>query len=252
LAGIFGSLDSLKGPAPAGALWIHADLWINPGLFPIERLDGRKVWITDSGLLLRWHAVDKNNDTIKDPNGNPKWMEQEVPNRCLEGEELYGHFLETGNWFTVPTPDKRQTATNRAPHLDRGLEVLRRPAVQALPALRGWGRSRLCFGWVDILYIPYHVWPDWRNLTLHFGGVFHECAAYTMLNMLVRSGRVPGAETIDFCRGNCCDLTQLPEAILTSPCGHKMNLRLESARANFEGVLRNYSAAQRWPGSVPR
>ncbi|CAK0828030.1 unnamed protein product [Prorocentrum cordatum] len=171
-------------------------------------------------------------------------MNQEIPNRCLEGEELYGHFLETGNWFTKPMPDHRPTATNRAPFIDQGLQILRRPEVQALPALRNWGQNRLCFGWVDILYIPYHVWPDWRQLTLYFGGLFHEVAAYTMLNMLVRSGRAPGVETIDFCEGNCCH-TQAPKAILTSPCGHTMNLRMGDVRDIFEGVLRTYNATQK-------
>mmetsp|Transcript_46678 Transcript_46678/g.141630 ORF Transcript_46678/g.141630 Transcript_46678/m.141630 type:complete len:300 (+) Transcript_46678:250-1149(+) len=193
---------------PDGVLYLHFDFWINPSLFSQHSLDLRKVWRLRAGLTRGGRH------------------QRIIPNQCKKGQALMEDSHRRGGWFF---PGSR--------HRTAGLAAVDSAVSANMNASLHWTSDELCYGWVDLMYIPQAGWQSFVELARGpFNSVWHEVAVPTILAMLVRSGQVAGEEVVD-CWGSCCTNTVDPAILKQNMCGHQMDLRDETLQAGLVEML---------------
>ena len=93
-------------------------------------------------------------------------------------------------------------------------------------AARKLGVREVCYGWVDLLFLPAAAHAAFRRLAREFGDTFHEVAIPTILNQLQHE---PDGNAVHWkpalqCLGSCCDGVPWTPKTERSECAHKIAL----------------------------
>lgn len=186
-------------PSTDGILYLHMDMWIHPHRL-VSQQDSNKIWRLGQGLLSRnWQTI--NTECLEYPDQTTQWF-----------------------WWEDSLNAGFSAVQNASQDLLRDMTNLRL-------------KARVCNGWSDMYYLPRAAWGDFRKLTQHFGGVFHEAALPTMFDFLVRfKGH---QEKVLNCWGCCqCGPATLSD-LHENMCGHRMDLRVEEDRAALVQLIHN-------------
>ena len=216
------------GPeAPLGALYMHMDAWLTPDAPAWSAMDPGAFWRLGIGL----RAVPA--------------LEMDLRGACIACESEHGL-----PWVPWPTVFQGIKAT-----VANGLSKLMKGVDKELARLgrKGPAKCALCFGWVDLYYVPLPKAKLYETLLAAVQGPDddhpgHEMAIPTTLAALATNGLAK----VDFinCTGCCCGRISDDAIVARFPCGHRLALENPSIRIFMRQSLD--ALATRWSLKPPR
>lgn len=122
-----------------------------------------------------------------------------------------------------------------------GLDASFRIISETLPEFKTFKNRGpvLCNSWLDMFYLPRHLWIPFSKLALIMGQfkIAPEIAVPTILDILKYEYPEIGVSILNDCLGGCCDVFHDPKVIQSSRCGHKIPLDDETAAvAHFSRI----------------
>lgn len=202
LAPVLQDLLNASNPYTRGVLVNHMDFWFHPQQL-IDPKAVHQIWQLGPGL--------------RRVNDQPPLLGPV----CFDNQKTLRADYAWGWWFR--SKDLGWEAAQRALHSFHGklatLEV-----------------ARLCYGWMDLFYVPQVAWADLLWLMPFFKDTIHEVALPTMFDFMLtymNHSRRPLLQ----CAGDCCTSTQSPAVVRGNKCGHRIDLSVQQMRDVFIEIL---------------